>query len=88
MRNVLREREELVECFEAIQENDGWNDTTKREGHGLSKLLEDDTFIYLAGVFNEIFRYFKKIEFYAPFYIQWHVLILISLILFVNTKLL
>ena len=39
MRRVLQNREELIESFEAVEENYGWDDVTTKEAHEHMKNL-------------------------------------------------
>lgn len=51
---VYNYKESLLECFEIIQTEDGWDDITIREAYGLANLLNNPGFAYLLSFFNAI----------------------------------
>lgn len=53
--SVYENKEDLIKCFEQIENSDVWDDLNVKEAFGLRRLLEDETFVYFLKFFNDIF---------------------------------
>lgn len=47
-------RETLIECFEQIEEGEGWDDVTTREATGLKHLLQNEVFVFFLDFFYDV----------------------------------
>lgn len=47
-------REKQIECFEQVEEGDGWDDVTTREAVGLKHLLQNEMFVFFLDFFYDV----------------------------------
>jgi hypothetical protein len=55
--SVYINKDALLECFDIIHNENGWDDISIRESFGLARLLNNEIFLYFLSLFHSVLLY-------------------------------